>query len=166
MKEIWKDIDGYNGVYQVSNKGRIRSFKNNKWGLSDKPKILKQGRCGKEYKHDNHYKGIALDQKSKRVHRLVAEAFIPNPENKKCVNHKNGIKYDNRVENLEWLTNAENKIHAKENGLTNRKLTRKDVSEIKNHVDKEGYFYGKAYLSDKYNVSESVIQRVVNEGYY
>ena len=96
MKEIWKDIDGYENLYQVSNYGNIKS-KNNIL----KPLISKRG-----YLYINLYK----DKKGKHfyIHRLVAQAFIPNPKNYPCINHKNEIKTDNMVNNLEWCTIAYN----------------------------------------------------------
>lgn len=109
--EIWKPIEGF-PKYKVSNLGRVKSlgFINN-LGHFRKGIILKPWDDGKGYLK------VQLHKKSFRVHRLVAQEFIPNPENKPQVNHKNGIKSDNRVENLEWVTNAENTQHAYDNGL-------------------------------------------------
>lgn len=92
-KEVWRDVDGYGGLYQISNKGRVKSF-----NVDSKGALLKiyLDRYGYEY--------VALSTKKYKVHRLVAKAFIPNPKNKKTVNHKNEIKTDNRAINLEWMT--------------------------------------------------------------
>lgn len=108
MKELWKDIKGYEGCYQVSNLGRIKSLDrmtNNQYGeYFMKGRILKNSII-----KDKGYCRVSLNNGngkiSKRVHRLVAEAFIPNPENKLEVNHKDGNKLNNCVSNLEWCTN-------------------------------------------------------------
>lgn len=103
MIEEWKDVIGYEGLYQVNNLGEVRRLYRN----SD-PKILKQHVYRK-------YKYVSLSKRSrqtfKRVHRLVAEAFIPNPSGKSQVNHINGNKLDNSANNLEWTTQSENMLH-------------------------------------------------------
>jgi hypothetical protein len=118
-QEIWNYIPRYKGRYQVSNLGRIRSVNRyikttNRWG---KPmKSFRLGRIMKPGKANN-YSLITLHTKGKReqylVHRLIALVFISNPLNLSEVNHKNGIRTDNRVENLEWITRKGNVHHAR-----------------------------------------------------
>lgn len=98
MEEIWKDIKGYEGLYQISNYGRVMSFyKSSKTGGGILQKQIYKG-----YEFVNLYKNGA--RKTPKIHRLVAEAFIPNPDGHPFVNHKNEIKNDNIVTNLEWCT--------------------------------------------------------------
>lgn len=108
MREIWKPIEGYDGIYEVSNKGRVRSYYNNKHGMRKKPRIIK-GLSGL-------YETVALRKNGKNntqnVHRLVAQAFIPNPNNLKEVNHIDGNKKNNIVTNLEWVSHKSNMVHA------------------------------------------------------
>lgn len=115
MSEIWKDIPGYEGKYQVSNKGCVRSllFHNAK-GVK-RIGYLRQAKDGKGYLRCALSKNNVL--RTFKVHRLVASAFIPNPNDYPQVNHINGIKHDNRAENLEWCDNSMNQIHAYANGL-------------------------------------------------
>lgn len=137
MKEIWKDIHGYNGIYQVSNFGRIRSngfeFKQKvSNGIEVKryalPKILSQSYTVEGYLVVT----LLKDRKAKqyKVHRIIADAFIPNPENKPVINHINGVKDDNRLENLEWVTVKENTQHAHSTGLCGRNGKSKFVARL------------------------------------
>ena len=100
----WRDVPGWEGVYQVSSEGQVRRLTINH------PTLMDNG-----YMYASFYDKPRKQQKG--LHRVVAEAFIPNPENKKEVNHKNGNKTDNRVENLEWVSPKENIAHAIESGL-------------------------------------------------
>ena len=101
MKEIWKDVEGYEGLYQVSNLGRV--------------KRITTGRVLKPLKHSNGYLMVKLSKNSivytKTIHSLVAQAFIPNPENKPEINHIDENKTNNNVSNLEWMTRKENINH-------------------------------------------------------
>ena len=103
--EQWKKIEGFEN-YSVSNNGRVRNDKT--------------GRILKTYKKPSGYIQVQMGRKTvpKYIHRLVAQEFIPNASNKPQINHKNGIKDDNRLFNLEYCTNSENQIHALENNLT------------------------------------------------
>lgn len=117
--EVWKDIKGYEGYYQASSHGRIRSYDQYvngynglklRKGVTRNPHIYKEG-----------YKSLTLSIKGTvkkyLVHRLIAETFIPNPENKETVNHKDLNKLNNNIENLEWCTHKENVHHAINNNV-------------------------------------------------
>jgi len=119
-KEIWKAIEGYSN-YMVSSFGIVKSIERtiiDKNGVEYKKreKVLKQNINDKGYKLSYIY-DANVKRKTISTHRLVAKAFISNPKKLKTVNHINGIKTDNRVENLEWLSNTDNMRHAYDNGI-------------------------------------------------
>ena len=132
-KEIWKDIKGYENLYQVSNMGEVKRLPKTicNEGLFGGKKCYKcEEKILKAHDNGRGYKIVTLTKKDTRytakVHRLVAETFIPNPKNKSQVNHINGIKTDNRAENLEWATPKENAQHAIRMGL----ISKQDYEKI------------------------------------
>jgi hypothetical protein len=122
-EEIWKDVVGYEGYFEVSNMGNVRYLK--RYNKKCEPKLMKKWTRSK---YPTVTFNIKKNGDKRSIHRLVAESFLPNPENKKCVNHKNGIKSDNRVENLEWCTYAENTAHAIATGLSKNKSGTESLS--------------------------------------
>lgn len=130
LVEEWRDVKGYEGLYQVSDWGNVRSLNYNHTSTI-KNLTLVNGKNG--YLIVCLHKGAI--QKQGKVHRLVAEAFIPNPQSKPTVDHINGDKQDNRVENLRWTTNSENNNNPNTmvnmRGIQNgRQLNRKDCSKV------------------------------------
>lgn len=113
-KEIWKDIKDYEGLYQISTFGRVRSLSREVESPRQKSYTLKS-RILKAGKNKKGYKRYALCKNGKTktlmAHILVGEAFLGNPDNKNCINHRNSIKDDNYVLNLEWVSHRENNTH-------------------------------------------------------
>jgi hypothetical protein len=168
-KEIFKDIKGYEGLYQISNFGRVKSLsrkRNENTNAVIKERILTPdlGKAG--------YHSICFKVKNKTekylIHRLVAIHFIHNTENKPQVNHINGIKNDNRLENLECVTISENRKHAYNTGLQfgpigekqgSSKLTESQILEIKERLNKKEKQVNIAMI---YNVRQSNISKIKN----
>ncbi len=165
-EEIWKDIPEYEGLYQISNVGRVKSLSRSVRCTGDsfrrvRDRFLRSANGTVGYPYVTLIKnGI---KKSKRIHRMLAIAFIPNPENKPQVNHKNGIKDDFRLSNLEWVTTSENQKHSYDSDL--RKpiqgeshghaiLGEKEVIEIRNS-NVRPYI-----LCKQYNISETTIRDI------
>lgn len=158
-KEKWKEIEGYNGDYLVSDKGRI---------LSKKRGRVKYRKLTKD---SYGYYVLVLTNNGKRkhlkVHRIVAETFIENPDLKKSVNHKNGIKTDNRVENLEWMSFRENMIHAYDNNLIKSieetgvsKITMNEANQIRSILEQK--MCTKKDISACYGISKSNINHIIS----
>lgn len=149
MTEIWKNIEGYEN-YQVSNLGRVKSLN---YHHSGKEHILKCILNSSGYYKVNLYK----DGKTKNltIHRLVARAFIPNPENKSCIDHINTDKADNRVENLRWCTYKEN---------MGNPLTKARHAEIaESQKGEKGHWFG--VLGKHHHSSKPVVQ-FTKDGYF
>ena len=159
--EEWRDVEGYEGLYQVSNMGRIRS--------------LRYGRTYivKNQHNDRGYCYISLHKNGKGkhyfVHILVAKAFIANPEGKKQVNHIDANKSNNCVENLEWVTQEENLQHAYKNGLIKigsshhcSQLTEEQVRYIRQNYTPYDKEFGRDALAKKFGVRKKVIYNVAH----
>lgn len=165
MEEIWKGLV-YKGIdyterFEVSNSGKIRNIKTKH--------IYKSWINKKGYEQVVVSTGSRKSKKVIKIHRAVAEMFVPNPENKPCINHIDGNKTNNCYDNLEFVTCQENTDHAIRTGLmdissensNSVKLTCEDVSYIREHYiccDKE---YGSRPLARKFNVNESTIRSII-----
>lgn len=189
IPEIWKDVEGYEGYYQVSNYGRIRSTERkinyvsesrngNKFeSFFTKPETITKGTD-----NGKGYMFVSLTKNGERknfyVHRLVAKAFVDNPQQKPQINHKNCDKSDNKALNLEWVTLKENMQHASENGLLrcseyqkeqtsksnrgsghgNSKLTEPDIIKIRD-MRKDGLTYKE--IAQRFNVNRATIGYII-----
>jgi predicted XRE-type DNA-binding protein len=164
--EVWIDIPGFEGLYKVSNLGNVKSLdRPDSRGYRIKGKLKKLTKSNNGYTHVSlHKEGKPI---TKLVHRVVAEAFMDNPENKRVVNHLNGNKTDNRLINLEWATYGENVKHAYDNNLIPKgenhyssKLSDQEVKEIRRlcSIDR----VKQKDIAERYGVDPSHISDIVN----
>lgn len=133
-KEIWEDIKGYEGLYQVSNLGRVKAL--DRYKINNGGKHLVKEHIMKPNTHgtcDYHRVGLTDNNGTRKyhtIHKLVATAFIENNNNHREINHKDGNKHNNCVDNLEWCTRSYNIRHAYDNGL------RVTIKDLVNEIDK------------------------------
>lgn len=140
MQEEWRPVVGFEGYYEVSNLGRLRTAKHIVEYSDGRRRHIPGGRLisyGKPKPNGYFMKGLWKDgvKKYETIHRIVATAFIPNPDNLEQINHKNGIKTDNRADNLEWVSRKYNAIHAvyelgKQTGFAPKKLLCVETGEV------------------------------------
>ena len=175
MNEIWKDIKGYEGIYQVSNLGRVKALERtwysgrNGCTKRTKPEHIMKYRLAK----NTGYCLLKLVkngvEKHVFVHRLVAETFIPNPNNLPEVNHIDGNKENNCVDNLEWCTEKENISHAIKNKLRiidgcnnwQAKMSSEDVAFIRNNYQPRDKEFGRKALAKRFGCNVSVISNIL-----
>ena len=170
-QEIWKDVVGYEGLYQISNLGRVKSLARKidhvKY-IEDRGDVIMS-----PFLNAHGYFTVMLSKNGKkkqhRIHQMVAKAFISNPENKEMINHIDCNKQNNRVENLEWCTNSENQLHAIAHGLKTdigvnhnlSRLTEDNVRFIREHYKFRDPVYNTRTLAEMFGVSKSVIGCIV-----
>jgi hypothetical protein len=172
-KEEWRPIVGYEGLYEVSNKGRVKSLAKS-WlnGRKNSNVFTKNETILKKYIQKNGYERIVLrsnnTKKDLLVHRVVAITFIPNPNNKPAVNHIDGNKLNNNIYNLEWVTYKENSKHSFITGLNKgpvgelcgtSKLTENQIIDIRSKYSK-GNFLQKE-LAEEYGVTRQAISKII-----
>jgi len=165
--EVWKNINGYENIYSVSNHGRVKTLghNNNKYHPKKEKIRIPSDRNG-------GYLGVILCKegvtKMFSSHRLVAEYFIPNPNNLPFVNHKDGNKLNNHYTNLEWCTRSENMKHAYDNNLVNKavgsRIYNSKLNEEKVLKIRQLYTNGVSQIkiASLYGVTKSNIQYIIN----
>ena len=167
----WRDVKGYEGIYIVSSNGQVKRLPY----ISKTPDGLlcqRKGRVLKPWFDKKGYQHIELCDKGRTrtvtVHRVVAEAFLPNPDNKPQINHIDCDKTNNAASNLEWCNNSENQLHAYAHGLQkscfqhhNSKLSLEQVLEIKHNCVPGNKGNGMLIYAKKFGVSYATIQQII-----
>lgn len=156
MEEIWKDIPDYEGIYQVSNYGNVKTLKRTVKSSVGyrviRERLLRPHLCA-------GYKTVALRKNNQArttlIHILVAKCFIANPDNKRTVNHKDGIKTNSHVDNLEWATHSENNAHAYRTGLKMPVGLGKKGKECKNSILIYQYTLDNKFIGEYYGCHEA-----------
>lgn len=168
-KEIWKDIPGFEGAYQASSFGRIRSLDRYIVQFSKYGKKFSSWREGqllsqKSDKNGYLHVGSSTGMPTVVAHRIIAMAFIKNPDNKPQINHKNGVPHDNRIENLEWCTASENHKHAFK--ILKRKANKSGCKKTKIKKGKIEKIFPSAVDAAKYlNVGKSAVHNAAADGW-
>lgn len=168
--EVWQKLEEF-GDYQISNFGNVKSSDFEMKTPTGK-KWIRKGKLLKPYKSKKGYLIVDLRINGKRkimsVHRLVALAYIPNPQNKPQINHIDGNKENNNVYNLEWCTNTENQLHAFKNGLQkgnfkhpNSKLTLEQVLYIKNNCVVGSKENGVQTIAKRFGVNSGTVKQII-----
>lgn len=162
INEEWRDIQGYEGVYQVNPIGQVKRIGGGSGAV--------RGLVLKDFDNGHGYRYISLSKDGKGrnyyIHVLLATAFIPNPERKPQINHRNGQKSDNRLENLEWVTLSEQMIHAYGTGLAPSgeynhmaKLTEYEVGVIR-RLHMAGV--ARPVIASSFGISKATVHRIVH----
>jgi len=170
MIEKWRDIKGYENYYQVSNIGNVRSLDRT---VPHPVMGFKKGKPCKQHPNHNGYMRVGLHKLGNReqefVHKLVGQAFVSNPNSKPQINHIDGDKLNNNVENIEWCTNKENCIHASNLGLRNpvrgiehhnAKMNPEKVKDLRKKRD-EGWSYKQ--LCDLFGITKGVVGQIYHK---
>lgn len=178
MKEIWKDVKNYENLYQVSNYGRVKSLERYVKTCGGAKRIVKEKILKPTVDNTNYYV-VSLWKnnicKRTHIHRIVIETFIPNLLNKPQVNHIDGNKLNNNINNLEWCTAKENNIHAYEYGLnpSRRKVNQYDLNgnfiKTWNSIREANNFYKTSHVSEccnnnsKRNITKGFLWKYADE---
>ena len=172
-KEVWADIKGYEGLYQISTFGNVKSLSRSVKHSNGGTKILRERMLKTKINSTTGYKEISLSKDGKQkyhlIHKLIAEAFIDNPHRLPVVNHIDGCKTNNDIFNLEWATYSENIRHAFANGLSHNNMTN-EISRAGNEVQKKQVrcidddlvFDSAREAADYYGVQLSNLSKVCN----